>query len=422
MRRGRWVRQRPGRAAGGRSSWAIGAIDRAAIREGRTTRGSRTLLASRGRRTQTREERVRLGGLRVHGADALLQTREGEERGGVVGGASEVRGARGGASGEFERTRATRTGAGAPSAGGSEGRRTHPSRRTSRPRSRGRGTRRRRGGACAMRARGQRGRESQFEPRRRFQAAGCVACSTSCWLSARVDLFPCFGPARPRGIPRPGRPRPSRITPPPASRFPTRLARCAPRRRRASPGARPRPRPAPRRGATRPRPRASRSRASARHVDAAAPPRRRTGGSSAPGDASPAPAPDLDPPPPPGRRPRSRRARPRRRRPRRDRVLVEPAHPRGRRHRLHNLPSPSAVLGRVVVRRARGARARAYRSKRLDEALDLLTRIVALEPEDGQWYERRAQVLVDLKRFREPWTISTPPSPVRAGVPLSACW
>ena len=47
------------------------------------------------------------------------------------------------------------------------------------------------------------------------------------------------------------------------------------------------------------------------------------------------------------------------------------------------------------------ARARtAYRAKRLDEAYDLLTRIIALEPENGQWYERRAQVLVDLKRFR----------------------
>ena len=47
------------------------------------------------------------------------------------------------------------------------------------------------------------------------------------------------------------------------------------------------------------------------------------------------------------------------------------------------------------------ARARtAYRAKRLEEAYDLLTRIIALEPDDGQWYERRAQVLVDLKRFR----------------------
>lgn len=31
--------------------------------------------------------------------------------------------------------------------------------------------------------------------------------------------------------------------------------------------------------------------------------------------------------------------------------------------------------------------------------MDLLTRIIALEPENGAWYERRAQVLVDLKRF-----------------------
>ena len=41
----------------------------------------------------------------------------------------------------------------------------------------------------------------------------------------------------------------------------------------------------------------------------------------------------------------------------------------------------------------------AYREKRLEDALDYLTRIIALEPDDGQWYERRAQVLVDLKRF-----------------------
>ena len=58
-------------------------------------------------------------------------------------------------------------------------------------------------------------------------------------------------------------------------------------------------------------------------------------------------------------------------------------------------------LARRALRGARGSRARtAYRAKRLDEAYDLLTRIIALEPENGQWYERRAQVLVDLKRFR----------------------
>jgi len=46
------------------------------------------------------------------------------------------------------------------------------------------------------------------------------------------------------------------------------------------------------------------------------------------------------------------------------------------------------------------ARARAaYRGKRLDEAKDLLTRIIGMEPEDGTWRERRAQVLVDLKQF-----------------------
>ena len=47
------------------------------------------------------------------------------------------------------------------------------------------------------------------------------------------------------------------------------------------------------------------------------------------------------------------------------------------------------------------ARARAaYRAKRLDEARDLLTRIIGMEPEDGTWRERRAQVLVDLKQFQ----------------------
>ncbi len=47
------------------------------------------------------------------------------------------------------------------------------------------------------------------------------------------------------------------------------------------------------------------------------------------------------------------------------------------------------------------ARARAaYRAKRLDEARDLLTRIIGMEPEDGTWRERRAQVLVDLKKFQ----------------------
>ena len=46
------------------------------------------------------------------------------------------------------------------------------------------------------------------------------------------------------------------------------------------------------------------------------------------------------------------------------------------------------------------SRARAaYRGKRLDEAKDLLTRIIGMEPEDGTWRERRAQVLVDLKQF-----------------------
>lgn len=56
-------------------------------------------------------------------------------------------------------------------------------------------------------------------------------------------------------------------------------------------------------------------------------------------------------------------------------------------------PANSASL------RPEGRARAAYRAKRLDEALDLLTRIIALEPEDGAWYERRAQVLVDLKRF-----------------------
>ena len=43
----------------------------------------------------------------------------------------------------------------------------------------------------------------------------------------------------------------------------------------------------------------------------------------------------------------------------------------------------------------------AYRAKRLDEAYALLTELHELEPNDGQWLERRAQTLVDLKRFEE---------------------
>ena len=43
----------------------------------------------------------------------------------------------------------------------------------------------------------------------------------------------------------------------------------------------------------------------------------------------------------------------------------------------------------------------AYRAKRLDEAYALLTELHELEPEVGQWLERRAQCLVDLKRFSD---------------------
>ena len=43
----------------------------------------------------------------------------------------------------------------------------------------------------------------------------------------------------------------------------------------------------------------------------------------------------------------------------------------------------------------------AYRAKRLDEAYALLTELHELEPSDGQWLERRAQCLVDLKRFED---------------------
>jgi len=42
----------------------------------------------------------------------------------------------------------------------------------------------------------------------------------------------------------------------------------------------------------------------------------------------------------------------------------------------------------------------AYRSKNLEEAFTLLTELHELEPNDGQWLERRGQVLVDLKRFK----------------------
>lgn len=42
----------------------------------------------------------------------------------------------------------------------------------------------------------------------------------------------------------------------------------------------------------------------------------------------------------------------------------------------------------------------AYRSKNLEEAFALLTELHELEPNDGQWLERRGQVLVDLKRFK----------------------
>ena len=163
-------------------------------------------------------------------------------------------------------------------------------------------------------------------------------------------------------------------------------------------------RPSPRRDAASPAS-TSRSRASARHVSTPRRlrDRRDPGGSSAPGDASPAPAPDLDPPPPPDRRRRSRRA-----------ALLDAAVlaatacssslliPAGDATASTNLPSPPVSSSDASSFAELEARARAaYRAKRLDEALDLLTRIVALEPEDGQWYERRAQVLVDLKRFRE---------------------
>ena len=43
----------------------------------------------------------------------------------------------------------------------------------------------------------------------------------------------------------------------------------------------------------------------------------------------------------------------------------------------------------------------AYRAKRLDEAYALLTELHELEPSDGRWLERRAQCLVDLKRFED---------------------
>ena len=43
----------------------------------------------------------------------------------------------------------------------------------------------------------------------------------------------------------------------------------------------------------------------------------------------------------------------------------------------------------------------AYRAKRLDEAYALLTELHELEPSGGQWLERRAQCLVDLKRFED---------------------
>lgn len=59
--------------------------------------------------------------------------------------------------------------------------------------------------------------------------------------------------------------------------------------------------------------------------------------------------------------------------------------------------SPTTMPFEELEGRARAA----YRGKRLDEAYDLLTRIIALEPEDGTWHERRAQVLVDLKRFQD---------------------
>ena len=68
------------------------------------------------------------------------------------------------------------------------------------------------------------------------------------------------------------------------------------------------------------------------------------------------------------------------------------------------LDIPAAIAGTVdeplPFAELEGRARAAYRAKRLDEALALLTRIIALEPEDGTWYERRAQVLVDLKRFQ----------------------
>ena len=43
----------------------------------------------------------------------------------------------------------------------------------------------------------------------------------------------------------------------------------------------------------------------------------------------------------------------------------------------------------------------AYSSRSLDVALDALTKLVAAEPDNPLWYERRGQVLVDLKQFRQ---------------------
>ena len=42
-----------------------------------------------------------------------------------------------------------------------------------------------------------------------------------------------------------------------------------------------------------------------------------------------------------------------------------------------------------------------YDARDLASSYDALTSIIAMEPNDGVWRERRAQVLVDMKRFRE---------------------
>ena len=393
----------------------------AAIREGRTARfaDASSLPGGRRRRTSDARGRVWLGGLRVHEPTrAGLRTRAGEERRGSRRGRRGSRRRSGWRVGEFERTRATRTEAGAPSAGGSE--EDAPSARRTSARSRGRGTRRRRGGRTNARSPAWPGCNSATTA---ISSSGLRCVSTSCWLSARVDLS-LFRPGSPSRHPATG----------PSAALPHRTPRVAvpdpprsmrPRRRRASPGARPRPRPAPRRGATRPRPRARPDqRAGARHVSTPRRlrDRRDPGGSSARGRVARARA-RSRPTTAPGRRP-ARAAR---------RSSTPPSSPRPRARRACSSPRATPPPPRISRRRRYRPRTRrrspsSRRARAPRTARSASTRPSTCSPASSPWSPRTGSGTSAARRSwstssvsAKPWTISTPPSRGTTGVPLWAC-